>query len=121
MKIANDRVIANGTMTGTTAINSEPIWLGHIANWGVYAAWTKTGGTLGGAFKVQISFDDVDEKRPQDVSNWIDLTSATMSVTDASGSAYLLFQDAGYPWARVVYTNATGTGTCNVRFNAKGI
>lgn len=121
MRISNDLVLQNGAMASTNVLTSEPIWLGHMVNWGIYASWIKSGGTLAGGFKVQISFDEVDEKRPSEVSNWIDLSSATISVGDASGSDYLLFSDVAYPWARVVYTNTTGTGTCNVRFNAKGV
>lgn len=121
MRISNGIAIENGAMNGTDVINGKPIWLGHIAHWAVQAVWTKTGGTLGGAFKVQVSCDEVDENRPDEVQNWTDLNIlAEISVSDGDGSGILNLENAGYPWARIVYTNTGGTGTCNVRFNGKG-
>ena len=127
MRIFNDAVITNGAMTGTDVINSEAIWLGHIANWSLQGDWVRTGGSLTGAWKVQISNSPAksntssSKPEPIDSAVWTDLTSATGNVANAaSGNFALNLPDAGYLWARVVYTNATGTGTLQVRVNGKG-
>lgn len=127
MRIANDVIFTAGVMTGTTAINSSAVWLGHIALVGFQVYWTKTGGTLTGTFKVQVSNDDVPNASGQAlpntaiITNWTDVPNATLAVVDAaSGTGLITLIDTPYKWARVVYTNATGTGLVSGRFNAKG-
>ena len=124
MRIFNNTVIDSGVMTGTDVINSEPVWLGHIVYWSAQIDYTKSGGTLTGAVKVQVSNADSvksgDKIVPKDPI-WTDLPSATASVTDAASNSLIInLVDAGYQWARIVYTNATGTGVINVKVNGKG-
>ncbi len=127
MRIANDVIFNAGVMTGTTVLNSNPIWLGHIALAGFQLYWTRTDGALTGTFKVQVSNDDVPNASGQAlpnspiITNWTDLPSVTLSVVDAaSGTGVISLVDTPYKWARVVYTNATGTGVVSGRFNVKG-
>lgn len=53
------------------------------------------------------------------VSNWVDIASATASVTAATGFIIPKF-DVCYEWIRVVFTASGGTGTlsANVKTNA---
>jgi hypothetical protein len=127
MRISNDIIFTNAAMTGTSVVNSPAIWLGHISLLGLHIYWTKSSGTLAGTFKVQVSNDSdpnaSGQSLPNDpiITNWTDLPSATLSATDANGSGVISLQNIPFKWARVVYTNATGVGVANGRFNAKGI
>lgn len=127
MRIFNELIIEEGAMTGTAVVNSSPIWLGHIANWSIQGDWTRTSGTLTGAWKIQVSNSPAKPGNPNKIEPeagvvWTDLASATGNVANAaSGNFFLNLVDSGYLWARVVYTNATGVGVLNVRVNGKGI
>lgn len=126
MRIFNNKVIDAGAMTGIAVVNSEPIWLGHIAQWSLQGIWARTSGSLTGAWKVQVSNAPLkpgSQSKPEpDNPTWTDLTSASGSITNAaSGSFFLNLADSGYLWARVVYTNATGTGVLDVICNGKGV
>ena len=127
MRIFNSKELDAVAMTGTTEVVSEAIWLGHIANWSVQLDWTRTSGSLTGAYKIQVSNTPTDTSqspklKPAAPVVWTDLAGATGTVTDASsGSAVLNLVDAGYLWARIVYTNSTGVGVLNARVNGKGL
>jgi hypothetical protein len=120
MRILNDLAVDSGSMTGTSTINSDPIWLGHAAGVCIQAVWT---GTPNGAFKLQCS---VDPQVPQPgvsnptLTNWEDVADSSYSVTGAAGSYTWNVDKTYYPWIRVVYTNTSSTGTLNVRYNTKG-
>lgn len=127
MRIFNSKEINAADMTGTDVVTSEPIWLGHIANWSVQLDWTRTSGALTGNYKIQVSNAATDTSqspklKPAEPVVWTDLGGASGSVVDApSGNALLNLVDAGYVWARIVYTNATGVGVLNARVNGKGL
>jgi len=130
MKIDNFAIFTDGVMTGTTTINSDPIYLGHIANFAVQLSWVRSVAALVGTYKIQVSnspprvsgTNASTKVTPPDDIVWSDLTSATGAVVDAaSGNALLNYSDVGYLWARLQYTNTTGTGALQARANLKGI
>lgn len=128
MRIFNESIITDGVMDNTDTLTSDAIWLGHIVNWSLQADWVRSDGALTGAWKVQVSNAPAkpntigSKPEPVDGAVWSDLAGATGSVVDAtSGNFVVNLADAGYLWARFVYTNATGTGTINVRVNGKGV
>lgn len=127
MRIFNSKELDAVAMTGTTVVESEAIWLGHISNWSVQFDWTRTSGALTGTWKIQVSNAATDSSqgpklKPASPVVWNDLSGATGNVTDApTGSAFINLIDAGYVWAKIVYTNATGVGVLNARVNGKGV
>ncbi len=119
MRISNDLALDGAEMTDTETIESAAIWIGHAAGAAIQAVWT---GTPEGTLKLQCS---VDPTQPQpgitpSLTNWEDIADSEYAVAGAAGS-YTWNVDAAYfPWVRAVYTNASGTGSLNVRFNSKG-
>jgi hypothetical protein len=126
MRIFNTKALSEEAMTGTSVVQSDAIWLGHIAQWSVQLDWTRTSGSLTGVWKVQASNAPVDYNlegiQPAAGAIWTDLSGATGNVTNAaSGNALYNAADSGYQWIRVVYTNTTGVGVLNARVNGKGV
>ncbi len=121
MRLANDLIISAGSMTSTDVINSDPFWVGHAMGYAIQAVWT---GTPTGTIKIQVSIDPqeptVGNSGEPTVTNWEDLASSSYSITGSAGTYMWNVTSAYYRWVRVVYTNASGTGTLNVRFNTKG-
>lgn len=102
-----------------TSTNSNPIWLGHAFGYAVQVTVT---GTVTGTLKLQSSCDaggEFDTTSPPTVTNWTDVPSATSAVAGA-GTYSFNIADANYPWARIVWTQSTNTGTANARVNTKG-
>lgn len=105
-------------------ITSDPIWLGHIANYSLQLVFT---GSPTGTFKLQISNDlgrptaGDDGDRDYGITNWTDMTNSSQTISAAGNHAYDV-QNAGHRWVRLVYTPSGGSGTMTVyRFNAKGV
>lgn len=123
MRIANDPLTLSGTDM-SIGITSDPIWLGHIANYSIQIVFT---GTPVGSFKLQMSNDDGRITQPtiqtQDfgVINYTDIADSNQAISAAGNHAYTV-ENAGYRWVRLVYTPTSGSGTITVaRFNIKGI
>ncbi len=119
MRIENGLVVSSGSMTGTSTINSDPIWIGHAVGVTIQAVWT---GTPNGTFKLQCSVDPVQPMsgQPTVPTNWEDIADSSYSVTGSAGSYTWNVDATFFPWIRLVYTNTSSTGTLNARFNAKG-
>lgn len=113
MQTPNAAIVTDGDMTGTEVIYSDPISLDKFVCCFIQAVWT---GTPNGSFKVQIC-GDADEVTP---TNWGDYPDSTVAVTGAAGSHHWDIVKTGASWARLVYTNTSGTGVLNVRSNLKG-
>lgn len=120
MRIANDLAASGAAMAGTDVVVSDPIWIGHAGGYAIQAVWS---GTPTGSFKLQSSVDPQEPRAgiTPSISNWEDIPSATGSASGAAGMKTWNIADAYYPWVRLVYTNASSTGTLtSVRFNTKG-
>jgi hypothetical protein len=73
-----------------------------------------TTGTAAGSVKLQVSNDDNGS-----VTNWSDLTGATVSVSGAN--VYLIpAQNMSYQYVRAVYTVTSGTGTITATMHMVG-
>lgn len=99
-------------VSGTSANRSTPIRVEAISRVSVHAVWT---GTPTGVFLLQVS----NKVKPDDSTDadWLTWTPGTAIVNPAgaAGQTLLVFDDArgaGVPcrWARVKYTNASGSG-----------
>ena len=117
MEYTYEKLVDAAAMTGTSVVTSEVFELANAKLWSYQITWTKSSGTLAGSYKVQVSNNPA---AADDITDWADLSGATGSVTDASATAMVSFEDAPYKFARVVYTNATGVGVLNVHAISKG-
>jgi hypothetical protein len=123
------QIITNGSRTGTAAINSNPTNIQMIDNVCISMVWT---GTAVGTFKVQ-TCNNVLAAAVGAVSavpasgDWIDLplylNGATYSPAAAGASSAILLElnQLGATWVRLVYTNASSTGTLQAYISGKGI
>lgn len=123
MRIGNDTLNLDGTSMAVD-ITSEPIYLGHIAQYNIQLVFT---GTPDGSFKLQVSNDQgrpsaaKEEDRDFKIVNWTDMTSSVQAITEAGNHSYEV-ADAGHLWVRLVWTASASTGTLtSARFNVKGI
>ncbi len=103
------------TLSGASVVISEVTDIRHLYH---VAYQFVTTGTLTGTFSVQGSLNyDVSgvHSYPGD---WTQVTTGSAA---GSGISILLnIQDAGYPYIRVVYTNASGDGTVVGYVSGKG-
>lgn len=123
MRIGNDTLNLSSTDMAAD-ITSDPIWLGHIANYNLQLVFT---GAPNGTFKLQISNDlgypdSADEaSRYVGLVNWTDMADSSQPISAAGNHSYEV-QNAGHRWVRLIYTFASGTGTMtSYRFNVKGV
>ena len=117
MKIKNEQIFTAQAVSGTTAYNSNPIFLGHIYGLSFQSVFT---GSMTGSLQLQVSNDfGNDESIGSGVTNWTNFGSS-VSVTGAG--SFIINQDAIYfRWARLVYTNATNSGNFSATMNVKGV
>lgn len=113
MKIATKRIISAGDISGN--VTSSAILVDQVYAYAIQAVVTGT--SPNGTLKAQFSCDDVPSE--SDVTNWSDVSGATVSIS-ATGTYGFLVEFAPYKWIRLVYTRTSGTGAINVTLNAKG-
>ena len=120
MRINSDVLTLDGTDM-TSNITSNPIWLGHIANYAIQLVFS---GSPDGEFKLQASCDAYDPKNPagSSITNWTDINGSTEVVT-AAGNHIWSVENAGYTFVRVVWTDsASGASTIDsARYMVKGV
>lgn len=130
MRINNDTLLAIDAQNNSvplsmaTSFNLDPIWLGHICNFSISLVFT---GTPSGNFKLQCSNDlgrpdaAKEEDRDYEIVNWTDITDSAVTVS-AAGDITYNYENAGFRWVRVVWTQTASTGSLTVaRFNVKGV
>jgi hypothetical protein len=122
MRIGNDSCNIGAALAAPQV--SEPIWLGHIANYSIQIFFS---GTPGGNFKLQMSNDEGNVNAPREddrdfkIVNWTDIADSAFTVS-AAGDVAWNYRDCGYRWVRVVWTPTSGSGTItSIRFNVKGV
>lgn len=101
----------SGTMTGTTAITAVATNIANLDNIGFQISWT---GTPNGTFQVQCSIDG---------TNFYPLTfdPALTAPAGAAGSFLINLTLLPFPWIRLVYTNASGTGALTAWISGKDV
>ena len=105
MRIISEQIVTAGDMAAN--VTSLTINLNHMSQFNVQALFT---GSPVGAIKIQQSNDG---------TNWDDVPASSVSVSAAGSQSWNLYM-VGYPWARLVYTRTSGTGTLNATVYAKG-
>jgi hypothetical protein len=119
----NQILTTDGEMTGTDVINSDPLWVGTATLFGIQALRSST---ATGTLKLQASCSPVRpdflngnaplQEIPDD--EWEDIVDSDFAVGVGEGWLWS-YDGAGFPWVRVVYTNATDTGELQVRATVK--
>jgi hypothetical protein len=125
MRISNEDLLAeSGAVSLGSNWTSRPIWLGHIANFSIQMFFT---GTPQGTFTLEMSADaghpNAQSKAEQsaDVINWTTISNSSQPIVAAGNHAYE-YQNAGFPWVRVVWVRDASTGTLTTaRANVKGV
>lgn len=105
MRVFNDVFLDAGSMAGN--LTSEIINLEHISAVAISAVYT---GSPVGTVKVQRSNDQV---------TWDDVPSSSTAVSAAGTTSWDIWV-VPYPYARVVYTRTSGTGSLTVKAYGKG-
>jgi hypothetical protein len=99
----------------TASTNSAAIVATNVLYVSVQAVATST---IAGTVKIQFSNDIVNEQIGP--TNWIDIPSATVSLTGTAGAFGIAKIDSCYKWLRIVFTKSGGTGTVSVNVNTIG-
>jgi hypothetical protein len=119
VRVVNEVIFAAADASVTQT--SAPLIVDHSWGYAIQAVFT---GTTTGTLKLQGSCDpgpNANFQAANDpyVVDWTDIANSGAPVTGAGTVTYDVVKTA-YPWVRLVYTPASGTGTITARFNAKG-
>jgi hypothetical protein len=110
-------------MTGTTEIDSAPLRVDQIFGLAIQATWT---GTPNGTIKLQASCDtpptasQVANGGPDAVTNWSDISDSSYSISGVAGNYMWNINGAFYNYIRIVYVNASSTGSLSAKACVKG-
>lgn len=106
MRFQDDLIITNGVLNADIASAAQDI--NQMLAYAVHGVYTGAGAD--GTLETQASNDG---------TNWI-LIAGTQAVVAGPGQYMVNVENAGYKFARVVFTFSSGTGLLNVRITAKG-
>lgn len=118
MRISNDSIIS-APVNMSSAWTSEPLWLGHLADYSIQLFFT---GAPGGVFRLQCSNDkEQSVEFAQNVENWTLVMGSTQAVLEAGDHTWAV-TGAPYRWVRVQWIPALGSGgtLTLARINGKG-
>ncbi len=111
MRSTNDMVFDQADAT-LASVTSTYVKAESIFNFSVFAI--AAGGTITGTLKVQVSNDNPALYNAP--VNWIDLPSATVSITGAGN--FLIpsstIREASYQWIQLVYTRTTSAAGAKI-------
>lgn len=119
MRLTNDAII-QGPISLANSWTSDPIWLGHVADYSIQLFFS---GTPGGILRLQCSNDrEQNVEGAQGVTNFTLIAGSTQTI-DESGDHTWSIYNAGYRWVRVQWiAGMASTGSLNsARVNGKGI
>ncbi len=111
------QVLVNGTMTGTSVLTSEITEIRGFDNISYEADFT---GTPTGTFSVQVSNSYDPITNPNAVFVILPL-SPTPVASGSSGVVGIDINQSGFKWIKLVYTNASGSGTLNAYVSGKAL
>lgn len=118
MRPSNVLALDAVAVSGTTAYASAAIECQQLLSVSAHCVSTST---ATGAYKLQASNDPKTNIAQNNVpTNWFDIPSATQNVT-AGSSTGIPKTELSYEWIRVVYTNATNTGSITIRLKFLGL
>lgn len=116
MRVENKLLVSAGDMS--VNVTSPAIWMEHMALLAVQMLWT---GTPTGNFTLEGSCDPGNgDQTGTGVTNWIMIANTTQAAGAGAGKYCYWLADVPVKWVRLVYSRTSGTGSVDVRFNAKG-
>lgn len=121
-----DVIPALGAMSGSTTTYTSASLIYGMQGYSVGILVTAASSGVTGSFKLQASNDrkSLNPNLPaSNVVNWVDVTSASLSVNVPSGSSsYVMINKAGvyWDWMRLVYVGTSGSGSFVAKAVAKG-
>lgn len=107
-------------MTGTAVLTSKVMDWRTIRAGSIQVVWT---GTPTGVFVVQGSTNyTVDPSgETRNAGDWKDLGISVLAPAGSAGEDEVDISITGISWIRIIYTNASGTGTLTATGSGKGI
>jgi len=105
----NKLIITSTSMASN--ITSPVLDMSQVDSVVFFASWT---GTPTGTLKLQASLTTTD-------ADFVDLLDSSISLGGSSGKFMWNVTETNFDQIRLVYTFGSGTGTLNVRVNAKGV
>ena len=111
--------VASGVTTAS--VNGIQIDANQLINPSFHFVFSEA--TAAGTVKIQASndiFNDRYQASNFTVTNWVDIPSATATVT-AGAPALISLSEVNYRWLRVVFTRSAGAGTMFCNLNAVGV
>lgn len=101
---------------------SDPVLMKQEYMCAIHAVWT---GTPAGNFTIETTCDvgviDPQNGAVTGLTNWTTYPDSTQAAGGGGGTFIWHINVLPDPWVRLKYTSSSGTGTLNVRFNAKGV
>lgn len=121
MKFFPVQLVLNGSMGAS--LNTNGVELSSYFTGSIHAIWT--GGSAAGSLALQWSNDNVvvlpgSANPSSNVVNWNDYSGTASTVAGAGQFGWILDDNLGYKWLRVVFTRVSGTGSLTVNFMGKG-
>jgi hypothetical protein len=101
--------------SANASFNSNVVAVGEYDSFSVTC---NVNSTAVGTVKLQVSNDWSQDEYGSNVAKWTDLSGASSSVSIGNDVVFNI-KKPGYPFMRVVYTLASGTGTATIDFNGK--
>lgn len=112
-----DCVLIAGLTAGSDR-NSSAVPVNRYGKAGFWVKWASLTGSVDAVVKVQVA----STPGPPSTAEWVDKTSATFTVSGASGASMISVDNLDEAWARLVYThNSVTGGTVTAYCNAKGL
>ena len=118
MLISNDTNILNNQDMALSWLSPAES-LKHIIGFSVTARMTG-GGSPTGTFSLEVSNDAIDSNNDSPVAAWVTLADSSQAVT-TDGNIIWNVSVSQYRQVRVRYVRSSGTGSCDVLCNVKGI
>ena len=117
MRILNDSLI-DSPLNITTAWQSEPINLSHIAHYSIQLAFSAASGSV--YLEVSNDVPKVDNRSPSStqITNWTTVAGSTQSLS-ANGTGLYDVENTGYSWVRVTISGVLSLDSA--RINGKGV
>lgn len=105
-------------LTAGSDRNSSAIPIHRYGKASVLVIWTSLTGSVDATAKVQVSTTP----GPPTSGQWVDKTSATFTLSGASGLNMIAIDNLDEAWMRLVFThNSVSGGTVTAYCNAKGL
>lgn len=119
-RLVSLRIIADADMTGTSTITSTEVDVTQSEIAAIELVWS---GTPNGTFQIQAGVQILGGGAAGGTGagvTWNNILTPAPTAAGAAGSHLINLSDFGFSKLRVLYTNASSTGTLNAYITTKG-